>query len=121
MNAPKPQKANCTDIATRKSSRSYDEEPPPPLVQSSSTPMNAIVRRLAEKPPTLTKPLARPDASFGMNVRARSKPTIEAARPAAIRQTSTTSIHIGAGVERARTTAHPNAIAATITSTNHER
>ena len=62
--------------------------------------MSAIVSRLAEKPPTLTKPLARPDASFGMNVRARSKPTIEAGPPVAIRQTSTTSIHIGAGVER---------------------
>src|SRR3954451_6963609 len=99
MNAPKPQKANCTDIATRKASRSYDEEPPPPLVQSSSTPMNAIVRRLAEKPPALTEPLARPDASFGMNVRARSKPTIEAGPPVAIRQTSSASIHSRSGVE----------------------
>src|SRR3954451_24488345 len=121
MNAPKPQNRNCTDIATRKSSRSYDEDAPPPLVQSSSTPMNAIVRRLAEKPPTLTKPLARPDASFGMNVRARSKPTIEAGPPVAIRQTRTTSIHNGAGVDRARTTAQPHAIAPTITRTNHER
>ena len=77
--------------------------------------------RLAEKPPTLTKPFARPDASFGMKVRARSKPTIDAGPPVAIRQTSTTSIHIGAGVDRASTTAQPKAIAATITSTNHER
>src|SRR5262245_47536263 len=121
MNAPKPQNRNCTDIATRKSARSYDEDPPPPLVQSSRTPIAAIVSRLAEKPPTLTNPLARPDASFGMNVRARSKPTIDAGPPVAIRQTSTTSIHIGAGVDRARTTAHQNAIAATIASTNHER
>src|SRR4249919_1165632 len=121
MNAPNPQKRNWTDIATRKSARSYDEFPPPPLVRSRRTPISAIVSRLAEKPPTLTKPFARPDASFGMKVRARSKPTIDAGPPVAIKQTSTTSIHIGAGVDRARTTAHPVAIAATITRTNHER
>src|SRR6476646_6365904 len=121
MNAPNPQKRNCTDIATRKSARSYDEVPPPPLVRSSTTPINAIVSRLAEKPPTLTNPFARPEASFGMKVRARSKPTIDAGPPVAIRQTRTTSIHIGAGVDRARTTAQPHAITPTITRTNHER
>ena len=80
-----------------------------------------IVNRLAEKPPTLTKPLARPDASTGMKVRARSKPTIDAGPPVAIRQTSTTSIHTGAGVERSSTTAQPRAIAPTMPSTINER
>ena len=69
----------------------------------------------------LTKPLARPEASTGMNVRARSKPTIDAGPPVAIRQTSTTSIHIGAGVDRISTAVQPSAIATTIPSTMHER
>ena len=57
---------------------------PPHACQSSTTPIRAIVSRQAEKPPMLTNPLARPDASTGMNVRARSKPTIDAGPPVAI-------------------------------------
>jgi hypothetical protein len=69
----------------------------------------------------LTRPFARPIVSSGWNVRARSKPTIEAGPPAPVTQTSTTSSHSGARPGQSSTTVQTNAMAATTPNTMCER
>ena len=73
------------------------------------------------KPPMLTTPLARPVASCGVKVRARSKPTMEAGPPVAMAKTSTTSSHSGAGSERTSTAVQHTAMTATTASTIRDR
>ena len=87
----------------------------------STIPTSAIVSSEATKPPTLTTPLARPEASSGVNVRARSNPIMDAGPPDAVRQTSTTSSHSGDGSDRASTAVHAITIPATTLSTITER
>ena len=50
----------------------------------------------ATKPPMLTMPWAVPRVALGLNVRAKSKPTIEPGPPTEMTTISTTSSHSGA-------------------------
>ena len=84
-------------------------------------PTSAMTSKEARNPPTFTTPFARPVASTGVNVRARSKPTIEAGPPVAMAQTRSTSNHSGDGSGRARTAPQTSAITATTASTIRER
>src|SRR5665648_1219616 len=83
--------------------------------------MRATVLRDATKPPTLTIPLALPRRVGGLNVRARSNPTIEPGPPTARTTTRTTRIHIGARPGQRSTTAQVAMIALTIHRTRVDR
>ena len=77
--------------------------------------------RLAENPAWLMIPLALASRSAGLDVRARSKPIIEAGPPIPITWVSTTSSQNGAGPGQARTAVHTATIVQTMVSTVVER
>ena len=69
----------------------------------------------------LTKPWAVPRVALGLNVRAKSKPTIEPGPPTEITRISTRSSHSGARSGRANTTVQASALLAMIANTIRER
>src|SRR6476469_8059729 len=78
------------------------------------TPISVTVDNDARNPPTLTMPVALPSRVGGLNVLARSKPTMEPGPPTAVTTTRTTSTGRGARPGHRSTTAHTVMIAATI-------
>jgi hypothetical protein len=72
-------------------------------------------------PPMFTMPWAVPRVALGLNVLAKSNPTIEPGPPAEITTTRTTSSHRGARPGSARMTVHMTALLAMIVSTIHDR
>ena len=80
-----------------------------------------MVSSEAVKPPTLTRPLARPVSCAGVKDRARSKPTIEAGPPLAVAKAITTTTQSGAAPGHSSTAVHGTTIARTTPTTIHER
>ena len=71
----------------------------------------------ATNPPMLTMPWAVPSVALGLNVRAKSNPTIDPGPPIEMTTTRTISSHSGARPGRASTTVHTRALLAMIAST----
>ena len=65
----------------------------------------------AMKPPMLTMPDAVPSVARGLNVRAKSNPTIDPGPPTEMTTTRTTSSHSGARPGSASTTVQTSGVA----------